>query len=98
MPSPRPRRLATPLAARASAQATAIQFYSNPTTGLVQVQASRSLDGTVVQLYGAQGRAVLAATVCQGRLGVGGLPAGVCYLRFKGGGETVRQRLMRQAN
>lgn len=89
-------RLATPLAARESAQAAAISFYPNPTIGLVQVQAPHSLDGTVVQLLDGLGRAVLTVPVRQGHLDVGALPVGVYTLQFQLDGETVRKRLVRQ--
>jgi hypothetical protein len=91
-------RIATPLLARESAQAAAISLYPNPSTGLVQVQAPRSLDGTVVQLFDLLGRAALTATVRQGRLDVGALPAGVYSLQFELNGETVRKRLVRRAD
>ncbi|MGI4866533.1 MAG: GDSL-type esterase/lipase family protein [Janthinobacterium lividum] len=90
-------RVATPLAARESAQAAAISLYPNPTTGEVLLQTPRSLDGTLVQLYDVLGRAVLAAPVRQGRLNVSALPAGVYSLVFELDGETVHKRLVRQA-
>jgi lysophospholipase L1-like esterase len=91
-------RIATPLAARESALAAAISFYPNPSTGLVQVLAPRSLDGTVVQCYDLLGRAVLATSVRHGRLDVSALPSGVYTLQFELNGETVRKRLVRRAD
>ena len=90
-------RVSSPLATRESAQAAAISFYPNPSTGLVQVQAPRSLDGTLVQLFDVLGRVVLTAPVRQGRLDVSALPVGVYSLQFQLDGETVRKRLVRQA-
>jgi lysophospholipase L1-like esterase len=90
-------RIATPLAARESAQAAAISLYPNPSTGLVQLRAPASLDGTVVQLFDLLGRAVLTATVRQNSLDMSALPAGVYTLQFQLAGETVRKRLVRQA-
>jgi hypothetical protein len=43
------------------------------------------------------GRAVLAAPVRQGRLHLGALSAGVYSVVFELNGETVRKRLVRQA-
>jgi lysophospholipase L1-like esterase len=90
-------RLATPLAARESAQAAAISLYPNPSPGLVQLRAPASLDGTVVQLFDLLGRAVRTATVRQNSLDISALPAGVYTLQFQLAGETVRKRLVRQA-
>jgi hypothetical protein len=63
----------------------------------VQLQASRSLDGTVVQLFDLLGRAVLTATVRQNSFDVSALPMGVYTLQFQLNGETVRKRLVRRA-
>jgi lysophospholipase L1-like esterase len=90
------RVAATPLAARESGRAAAISFYPNPNSGLVQVRASGSLDGTVVQLINGLGQLVLTTSVRQGRLDLGALPGGVYTLQFQLAGETVRKRLVRQ--
>ena len=91
-------RLATPLATRESTRSAAINLYPNPSTGEVTLQAARSLEGTPVQLYDALGRAVLTATIRQSRLNVGALAPGLYSLQFELEGETVRKRLVRQAD
>jgi lysophospholipase L1-like esterase len=92
------RLASTPLAARpgSSASASTVSLYPNPSTGLVQLRAPASLDGTVVQLFNALGQVVGTATVHQGSLDVRALPAGLYTLQFQLAGETVRQRLMRR--
>jgi lysophospholipase L1-like esterase len=91
------RLAATPLAARESARAAAISLYPNPSTGLVQLRAPGSLNGTVVQLLNGLGQLVLTASVRQGSLDLRALPLGVYTLQFELAGETVRKRLVRQA-
>jgi lysophospholipase L1-like esterase len=92
------RGAATPLAAHESAQAAAISLFPNPSTGLVQLRAPSSLNGVVVQLLNGLGQLVLTTSVRQGRLDLIGLPAGVYMLQFQLAGETVRKRLVRQAD
>ena len=91
------RVASTPLAARQGTAGAAVSLYPNPSTGLVQLRAPASLDGTVVQLLNALGQVVGTATVRQGRLDVSALPAGLYTLQFQLAGETVRQRLVRRA-
>jgi lysophospholipase L1-like esterase len=86
----------TPLAARPSTRTADISLYPNPSTGLVQLRAPASLDGTVVQFFNALGQVVGTATVRQGSLDVSALPPGLYTLQFQLAGETVRQRLVRR--
>ena len=92
------RLAATPLAARESARAATVGLYPNPSTGLVQLRAPASLEGTAVQLFNSLGQLVLTTAVHQGSLHVGALPGGVYTLQFELGGETIRKRLVRQAD
>lgn len=91
-------RVATlPLAARGSAQAAGISLYPNPSTGLLYLRGPGNLNGTTVQLFNGLGQLVLTTVVSQGNLDVSSLPQGVYTLQFQLAGETVRKRLVRQA-
>jgi lysophospholipase L1-like esterase len=87
----------TTLATTKQSKAAGLSLYPNPSTGLVQLRAPASLDGTVVQLLNMLGQVVGTATVRQGSLDVRALPAGLYTLQFQLAGETVRQHLVRRA-
>jgi lysophospholipase L1-like esterase len=91
------RVASSPLAAHESALAATISLYPNPSPGLVQVRTSSSLEGVVMQLFNGLGQLVLTTAARQGQLDLRALPAGVYTLQFQLAGETIRKRLVRQA-
>jgi lysophospholipase L1-like esterase len=91
-------RVSSPLARRETALAATINFYPNPSTGELHLQAPTSLEGTAVVVYDLAGRVVLSTRVWHSQLSVAALPAGVYSVVFKVNGELIHKRLVRQDN
>lgn len=90
-------RISSPLATRESTQGALVSMFPNPTTGDLTLQAPLRLEGLPVAVYDLAGRAVLTATVRNGRLSVAALPAGVYTVTFRLNGEAIHKRLVKQA-
>ncbi len=75
---------------------TETNIYPNPTTGFLQLQSKRNLEGSTVTVMDVVGRPVLTSTLKNGTLDVSRLNSGVYLMQIHNNGSTMRHRFVKE--